>query len=140
MHQQAFRIDENVPLLALDLFSCVVARRIDRSPPFSALLTLWLSITAAVGLASRPMRRRGSDDNSSAQQPAATALLDIMALVTCSRLGHLIKKSMRVVHHDRPRSTAVFEFGSQNVAREPQSPLMTSLPFQFDDEDTEICK
>jgi len=40
MHQQALRIDENVPLLALDLLSRVVARRINRSPPFSALLTL----------------------------------------------------------------------------------------------------
>ena len=31
MNQQALRIDENVPLLALDLLSCVVARRINRS-------------------------------------------------------------------------------------------------------------
>jgi hypothetical protein len=58
MHQQVLRIDENVPLLALDLgatsslslLSCVVARR--------ALLTLWLSMTAAVGLASRPIASR----------------------------------------------------------------------------------
>jgi len=50
--QQALRIDENVPLLALDLLSRVVTRRINRGPPFSALFTLWLSITAAVGLAS----------------------------------------------------------------------------------------
>jgi hypothetical protein len=57
-HQQALRIDENMPLLALDLLSRVVARRINRSPPFSALLTLWLSITAAVGLASRPIASR----------------------------------------------------------------------------------
>jgi hypothetical protein len=34
MNQQALRIDENVPLLALDLLSRVVARRINRSPPF----------------------------------------------------------------------------------------------------------
>ena len=53
MHQQALRIDEDVPLLALDLLACIVARRIDRRPPFSALLTLWLSMIAAVGLASR---------------------------------------------------------------------------------------
>jgi len=58
MNQQALRIDENMPLLALDLLSCVVARRINRSPPFSALLTLWLSMTAAVGLASRPIASR----------------------------------------------------------------------------------
>ena len=34
MNQQALRIDENVPLLALDLLSRVVARRINRSPLF----------------------------------------------------------------------------------------------------------
>ena len=58
MYQQALRINENVALLALDLLSRVVARRINRSPPFSALLTLWLSITAAVGLASLPIASR----------------------------------------------------------------------------------
>lgn len=56
--QQALRVDENMPLLALDFLSRVVTRRIDRSPPFSALLTLWLSITAAVGLASREAASR----------------------------------------------------------------------------------
>ena len=50
--QQALRVDKNVPLLALDLLSRVVTRQINRVPPFSAPFTLWLSITAAVGLAS----------------------------------------------------------------------------------------
>jgi hypothetical protein len=35
-------------LLAFDLLSSVIARRVDRDPPFSALLTLWLSMIAAV--------------------------------------------------------------------------------------------
>jgi len=39
-----------VPLLALDLLAAVVARRVDARRPFSALLTLWLSMIAAVGL------------------------------------------------------------------------------------------
>src|SRR5665213_63293 len=56
--QQALRVDEDVTLLALDLFASVIPRRIDRSPPFSALLTLWESLTAAVGLASRPIASR----------------------------------------------------------------------------------
>jgi hypothetical protein len=47
MNQQALRIDEKMPLLTLDLLSRVVARRINRSPPFFALLTPWLSMTAA---------------------------------------------------------------------------------------------
>jgi hypothetical protein len=40
MKQEAYRIDENMPLLALDLFSCIVAMRIDAMPHFSALFTL----------------------------------------------------------------------------------------------------
>ena len=58
LHQQALRIDEDVALLAQDLLAGVVARRIDASPPFSALLTLWLSMIAAVGLASRAAASR----------------------------------------------------------------------------------
>ena len=52
--QEAERIDEDVPLAALDLLARVVALRIERSPPFCAPLALWLSMIAAVGLASRP--------------------------------------------------------------------------------------
>ena len=51
--QQALRIDENVPLLALDQLAGIEAVRIDARPPFSALFTLWLSMMQAVGLASR---------------------------------------------------------------------------------------
>ena len=53
LHQQPLGVDENMTLLALDLLSCIEPVRIDRGPPFSALLTLWLSMMAAVGLASR---------------------------------------------------------------------------------------
>jgi hypothetical protein len=42
-----------MPLLAFDLLARIVAMRVDASPPFSALFTLWLSMMAAVGLASR---------------------------------------------------------------------------------------
>jgi len=56
--QQTYRIDENMPLLALDLLSYIVAVRINATPPFSALFTLWLSMTAAVGLAARPAASR----------------------------------------------------------------------------------
>lgn len=55
---QAERIDDDVPLLAFDLFASVVARRIDPRHPFSAPLTLWLSMIAAVGLASLPANSR----------------------------------------------------------------------------------
>ena len=53
MEQQAQRVYENVALLAFDLLARVIAMRIDARPPFSALFTLWLSMMAAVGLASR---------------------------------------------------------------------------------------
>jgi hypothetical protein len=54
MHQKALRIDENMALLAVDFLARVIAGGINLPPPFSALLTLWLSIIPAVGLASRP--------------------------------------------------------------------------------------
>ena len=59
VHQETLRIDEDVPLLALDLLARVVAMRVVR-PPFSALFTLWLSMMAAVGEASRSALSRHS--------------------------------------------------------------------------------
>ena len=59
----AERIDDDVPLLAFDLLASVVARPIDLCPPFSAALTLWLSMIAAVGLASLPAISRTSVNN-----------------------------------------------------------------------------
>jgi hypothetical protein len=50
--QQTLRVDQDMALLAAEFLSRSVALRIDIAPPFSALLTLWLSMTAAVGLAS----------------------------------------------------------------------------------------
>jgi hypothetical protein len=55
---QAEGIDEEMTLLAFDLLARVIARRVNVRPPFSALFTLWLSITPALGLASRPSRPR----------------------------------------------------------------------------------
>jgi len=52
------RVDEKVALLALDQLAAVEARRVDAGTPFSAPLTLWLSITQAVGVISRPARSR----------------------------------------------------------------------------------
>ena len=60
LHQQALGVDKDMTLLALDLLAGVVARRVDAAPPFSAPLTLWLSMIAAVGLASRPACSRHS--------------------------------------------------------------------------------
>ncbi len=57
VHQQALCVDEEMPLFALDLLPGIETMRV-RDPPFSALLTLWLSIMAAVGLASRPTSSR----------------------------------------------------------------------------------
>ena len=58
VQQQALGVYQEVALLALDLLAGIVARRVDREPPFSALLTLWLSMIAAVGLASRSASSR----------------------------------------------------------------------------------
>ena len=40
MEQKSFSIYKDMALLALDLFARIEARRINRGPPFSALLTL----------------------------------------------------------------------------------------------------
>ena len=48
--QKARGIDPDMALTALDLLGGIVAAR----PPFSVVLTLWVSMMTAVGLASRP--------------------------------------------------------------------------------------
>jgi hypothetical protein len=48
MHQQPLRIDEDVALLAFDLFASVEAARILAAPAFSALFMLWLSMMPGV--------------------------------------------------------------------------------------------
>ena len=53
VQHQTQRIDQDMALLALDQLARIKAVWVDRSPPFSALFTLWLSMTQAVGLASR---------------------------------------------------------------------------------------
>ena len=60
VHQEALRVDENMPLLALDLLARIVAVRVDARPPFSALFTLWLSMIAAVGEVARSALSRHS--------------------------------------------------------------------------------
>ena len=55
MQQQAYHIDHDVAFLAFDLFARIIAVWINAGPPFPVLFTLWLSITQAVGLASRPI-------------------------------------------------------------------------------------
>jgi hypothetical protein len=52
--EEAERVDEDVPLAPRNLLARVIALRIKRIPPFGAALALWLSMIAAVGLASRP--------------------------------------------------------------------------------------
>jgi len=58
--QEAKRVDKDVPLAAGDFLARIVALCIDKSPPFSAALALWLSMIAAVGLGSRPACSRVS--------------------------------------------------------------------------------
>ena len=60
VQEQALRVDQNMPLLALDQLARVEAVRIYARPPFSALFTLWLSMMQAVGLGSRSAFSRHS--------------------------------------------------------------------------------
>ena len=54
VQQEAERVDHDVPFATLDLLARVVARRIERRPPFCAPLAVCESIMATVGLGSRP--------------------------------------------------------------------------------------
>jgi hypothetical protein len=58
VQQEAQRVDENMPFAACNLLARIEALRIERGAPFCAALALWLSMIAAVGLASRPSRSR----------------------------------------------------------------------------------
>ena len=58
VQQEAERVDQDVPLAAGDLFARIKALRVKRAAPFCAALALWLSMIAALGLASRPSRSR----------------------------------------------------------------------------------
>ena len=53
LQHEAQRVDQEVTLLPLDQLAGIKAVRVDDGAPFFALFTLWLSITQAVGLASR---------------------------------------------------------------------------------------
>jgi len=53
LQHEAHRVDQDVTLLPLDQLAGIKAVWVDARAPFSALFTLWLSITQAVGLASR---------------------------------------------------------------------------------------
>ena len=50
VQHETLGVDQDMPLLALDLLAGVVTVRIDRGPAFFALFTLWASMIAAVGL------------------------------------------------------------------------------------------
>ena len=60
LEQQSLGVYQDVAFLALDLLAGIKTMPVDRTPPFSALLTLWLSMMAAVGLLSRPANSRHS--------------------------------------------------------------------------------
>lgn len=53
MEQQTLCVYKDMTLLSFDLLAAIVTMRVDRTPPFSALFTLWLSMMQAVGLGSR---------------------------------------------------------------------------------------
>jgi len=60
VQEEAKGIDEDVALAPFDLLACVVARGIERGPPFTAPLALWASMMATLGLAFRPACSRAA--------------------------------------------------------------------------------
>jgi hypothetical protein len=64
-YRQPFSIEERMDLAPFHLLAGVVAYLAIKTAPFSADFKLWLSMTAAVGLASRPSFSRNVISNSS---------------------------------------------------------------------------
>jgi hypothetical protein len=58
--EQAERVGQDVALAAKDLLARVIAGRVERGPPLRAPRTVWRSMIAIVGLASRPAFSRTS--------------------------------------------------------------------------------
>jgi hypothetical protein len=58
--QQPERVGQDVALAASDLLARIIPRWVERSPPLRAPRAVWLSMTAVVGLASRPAFSRTS--------------------------------------------------------------------------------
>ncbi len=58
VQEKAEGVDENMPFAARDLLARIIALRVKPGAPFCAALALWLSMIAAVGLASLPSRAR----------------------------------------------------------------------------------
>jgi len=58
--RQTFGVDERVVFAALQLLGGVVTHRVIFTAPFSADFSDWLSITAALGLGSRPSCSRSA--------------------------------------------------------------------------------
>ena len=50
MEQETERIDENMPLLALDQLAGIEAMRIDAGPPFFFFFFLWMVMIGVFGL------------------------------------------------------------------------------------------
>src|SRR3981081_1681662 len=99
-------------LLAFDLLASIIAARIDVAPPFSALFTLWLSMTQAVGLASDPWlrdtSRRARDECDPACRPSSKGRNNQTACSWAADLWERNATGIRAQHihetvHDFPR-------------------------------------
>jgi hypothetical protein len=58
--QKTERVGQDVALAAIDLLARIIPGRVERGPPLTPPFTLWLSMMAVVGLASRPAFSRTS--------------------------------------------------------------------------------
>ena len=58
--EQPERVGQDVTLAACDLLARIIAGRVERDPPLTDPLVVWLSMMAVVGLASRPAASRTS--------------------------------------------------------------------------------
>ena len=125
MHQKALRIDEDMALLPL-ILARVIAGGIDLAPPFSRLLTLWLSIIAAVGLVSRPSFR-GRPRKALHAHEGAIPVPQVEIVIDCG--------ARRQILRDRPPLAASTQHVKQRIDDFPQvHPALVAATFGRRDE------
>jgi hypothetical protein len=89
VQQQALRVYQEMTLLAVNFLARIVAIGVNAGPPFSALLTLWLSMIAAVGPAARSMWSCAGAEGIIAAEPGSVPL----SFISC-----VLKKQLRAAN------------------------------------------
>ncbi len=111
VQQEAERVDQDLPLATLDLLAGVVARKIERRPPFCDAVAVCESMIATVGLASRPSCSRTAMCRSVMETFQGAVLVPELKLIVHS--PHDVEDSVQHLAHIHRASPPAL-FGRRN--------------------------